>query len=632
MSPRHPHRRRGPGKDGTPARVQPASRADTASGHAAGGYSPYRSEALAELAAVGLILVVTFIAYANAWPDALIHDDKFFGGAERFAGLTDWSRPFREDLWSAAGIESGLYRPLLLLSLALDARLFGDWLPGYHLVNILLHTLATLLVYGLVRLLLRKIAPEGSAVDSRYALLAALVFAVHPIHTEVVNSIYNRSEILVTLFGATGLWWLLTNLDTRPARGWLGFGFCYLLAMFSRETGAVLPGLAVALILLLEPGPWTGRVRKCLPVLWLLLPLILFMWLRGQALAPSLSVESTAGDTGEGTFGLLTSASLPGLRTVLDTAGVMGLSLKLMVWPQPLLVYRSQLPRAWEWGALLLHGTLITLAIVNYRRKRYGLILGLAFFYVAFLPSSRLFGLGPGTPHLAERYLYFPSVGPTLLLALALQSLGLRMGFKTTLAPVVLALALMTPLVWARNAQWSSEIRLFEADLANGGRDAQLLRVLSGAYLDQGNNARAVDICERHPPRVYDERYANHCGIAYGQAGMTEKAIQAYSIAIGSDDARATAHANLARLYLRQNRRSEAAEHLQLAVEAEKHPARRAYRAGIMIVRLYPSDRARLLEAREHFAEAVRLQPQMASARQWLQRIDDYLAGQQRPQ
>jgi tetratricopeptide (TPR) repeat protein len=113
--------------------------------------------------------------------------------------------------------------------------------------------------------------------------------------------------------------------------------------------------------------------------------------------------------------------------------------------------------------------------------------------------------------------------------------------------------------------------------------------------------------------------------------GMTEKAVQAYSIAIGSKGIRATAHANLARLYLRQNRRSEAAKHLQLAVETERDPARRAYRAGIMIVRLYPSDRARLLEAREHFAEAVRLQPQMASARQWLQRIDDYLARQRRP-
>jgi tetratricopeptide (TPR) repeat protein len=359
------------------------------------------------------------------------------------------------------------------------------------------------------------------------------------------------------------------------------------------------------------------------------LPLILFLWCRGQALAQPLAVASTAGDADGGTFDLLTSASLPGWRTVLDTAGVMGLSLKLMIWPDPLLVFRAQLPRVWEWAALLLHGALIALAIVNYRRKRYGLVLGLVFFYVAYLPSSRLFGLGPGTPHAAERYLYFPSVGPTILLAFALRSLSLRIGFRTTLAAVVLALALLTPLTWARNAQWSSEIRLFEADLANGGRDAQLVRVLTGAYLEQGNDARVVDICDRHPPRSSgDERYANHCGIGYGQVGMTEKAIQAYSNAIGNEKVRATAHANLARLYLSQNRRSKAAEHLQLAVEAERDPARRAYRKGIMMVRLYPSDRARLLEAREHFAEAVRLQPQMAPARQWLQRIDEFLARQ----
>ena len=61
----------------------------------------------------------------------------------------------------------------------------------------------------------------GESPRSAYAaLLAALVFAVHPIHTEVVNSIFNRSEMLVSLGVAGGLWWFLPTVDKQPWKAW----------------------------------------------------------------------------------------------------------------------------------------------------------------------------------------------------------------------------------------------------------------------------------------------------------------------------------------------------------------------------------------------------------------------------
>ena len=114
--------------------------------------------------------------------------------------MGDLPRFFTEDLWSATGAESGLYRPLLLLSLALESGVHGNWLAGYHLDNILLHLLVTLAVYRFLRQVQRTVAEPGPSADL-YPLLAALVFAVHPVHTEVVNSIFNRSEMLVALAG-----------------------------------------------------------------------------------------------------------------------------------------------------------------------------------------------------------------------------------------------------------------------------------------------------------------------------------------------------------------------------------------------------------------------------------------------
>ena len=80
-----------------------------------------------------------------------------------------------------------------MASIMLDAKLFGHWLVGYHLTNILLHALSGILVYGFIRRLMLSTGGY-SALSLHAALLATIIFCVHPLKTEVVNSIFNRSE------------------------------------------------------------------------------------------------------------------------------------------------------------------------------------------------------------------------------------------------------------------------------------------------------------------------------------------------------------------------------------------------------------------------------------------------------
>ena len=92
----------------------------------------------------------------NAWPDNLTLDDKLIEASGYFSGLSlsDALHFFNEDLWAVLGGNSGLYRPLLMVTIAMDAYIYGDWVAGYHLSNILLHLLVTLLVYGFIHHLL----------------------------------------------------------------------------------------------------------------------------------------------------------------------------------------------------------------------------------------------------------------------------------------------------------------------------------------------------------------------------------------------------------------------------------------------------------------------------------------------
>jgi protein O-mannosyl-transferase len=177
----------------------------------------FNPSGLSNVLALTFLMVFTLIAYANAWPDNLTFDDRVFVDDSRFSGLGpgDVVRFFTEDLWDASGVDSDLYRPLLMVLIASEVQVFGGWLPGYHLVNIGLHLCATLLVYGFLSQLLQALGHRRA--DSRnFALLAALLFGVHPIHTEVVNSIFNGSEILVTLGIVGGLKWFFDAWTSSP--------------------------------------------------------------------------------------------------------------------------------------------------------------------------------------------------------------------------------------------------------------------------------------------------------------------------------------------------------------------------------------------------------------------------------
>jgi tetratricopeptide (TPR) repeat protein len=573
-----------------------------------------------------LLIFVTLAAYANAWPNALVLDDKFFAGSERFSGLLEFPRFFTEDVWAAYGGRTGLYRPLLMISLSLDSSVYGDWMAGYHLSNIFLHVLVTVAVFGFIRQLLLMTNGKSSSAN-RYAFLAALVFAVHPVHTEVVNSIFNRSESLATLGGVAGLWWLMSYLDSRPARAWGGLAAVYLIAIFAKESAVVLPGIAVALVLIFTPGSWRGRLQKCLPALWLLIPLVFYLVLRAQALTVPEPADTAGVVSGVSEIkAIVDSSRLPDWRNLLKAAGIWGQAFKVMVWPYPLKLNHDAPSVFYQWIALALQLVLITAALFAYRRKRFGLIAGLAFFYIAMLPASRFIGMLDHLPELTERYLYFPSAGLAITLAFGLRSLGQRFGFSIALVPVIITLLVLTPICWTRNAEWASEVILSESEYGKRGPTRNVLHMLTAAHLDERNYARVIEICNLHADKL--KRYGTysiHCGIAYSQLGRNEEAERAFLFATSEESSMIKAHTRLAQFYLRLGQREEARKHFQLAIEKESNPALRAYQKGFLLVMLDRTDRAKLVEARTHFEDALRLEPQMTPARRWLERVNRVL-------
>lgn len=591
------------------------------------------------------LVAITLIAYANAWPDNLTFDDRVFVDAARYGdlGLAGFERFFTEDLWAASGTESRLYRPLLLVSIAVQTWLFGEWLPGYHLVNILLHALATVLVFGLVRHVLETggYPPRESASAS---LLSAVVFGVHPIHAEVVNSVFNGSEIYVCIGIAGGLLWFLRALEREPAKAWLGLNLIYLLALLFRESAVSLPALAVMLILVSWPESWPARCRRCLPAVTLLVPLVLYLALRGHALegpvdpaqpAPARHVVEAPGQADSGPAAAepnpaerwsgAIGRSLEGMAfTAERVAPALVLwfeSWKIVLWPHPLQVFYDQ-PDTSTWLAIAVQFLLLSAAVAASAKGRSALLAGVAFFYLAILPSSQIFGETASAPGLADRILYLPSAGMAIALA---AGWGLILPGRIVLtAATAMALAMvLVPVTWTRNSDWRSDTTLFERDYRKLEHKEVILDSLLAAHLREGNIRRVTEICDKHAGGWNAPvTWGIHCGSAYGRRGRFDDAARAYLAASRFPASAAYAHANLATMYVYLGQRKEAEAYFERAIASEPIPFLREYFHALMLIQLHPGDRSKLIEARSRLVQALELQPQHVASRAELERLD----------
>ena len=610
------------------------------------------------LALAGLFLVA-WIAYANALHNNLVFDDVAFSAGNRISNL-DFSSIglyFTSDVWASTGNQSGLYRPLFLLAVAAEATIFGDWYVGYHLVNVLLHSLVALALFSLVRYLLSATGsvPRPAAYA---ALLSVLVFVVHPINTEVVNSIFNRSGMLVTLGVVAGLCWFLPKVKNSPGTAWAGISLLYLLILFCKETAIMFPAILVATLLFDTPGNWRIRLRKCIPVVWMILPVVLFFVFRSIALSPAetpgalaqtiaevlveqavadVPVEQTTAEapekqsTTEALVEQTGKSVLSKIQLDFNPEKVMTASkvwfdgLVKIAWPHPLLAFHGASTTN-LWLALSVQSCLLALALIAFFRKYPGPLLGLVIFYLGLLPSSRIFSTSAELPLLAERYLYLPAVGLTISLAFVLYWLFQKFSPRW-IAPFILIPALvLTPLTWARNTDWVSTVSIAQSDYDKGNRNLKNLGALITGLIVEGEYARARQLCDKHTDRFVAYWYLGAtCGKVYENSGLTGKAEKAYLFAVNTTQGKASGHYSLALLYHGQHRNAEAKKQFEQAIAAERQRFMKEFLTAEMLMALYPHRQSRLLEAKGHLETAAELQPQFLLTQTKLAELDEML-------
>lgn len=363
---------------------------------------------------------------------------------------------------------SKVFRPVTFGTFALNWALQGTRPFGFHLVNLLLHAAATWLLYLLLRTILVVASPQGKAV----ALAAALLFAVHPIHTEAVASITGRAELLAAGFLLAAC---ILHLSDREIPALI----CFVLAVLSKESAVVF--LLLVLVCDYARGEWKSRFRYARIAGITLLYLGVLWKLHGGRFAPA-GISRLDNPL----------AGLPVAWRVLNAIRVAWKYLGLQAYPRTLSCDYSfnQIPVYLDWRHTLPAAAAAVAALAAWiwavRKQRPGLALAGGIYLAGFATTANIF-IPIGTI-MGERLAYLPSAGFCLLVALGWSWLlgrgepGARRRILAfgVLAAILAALAVRASL---RNLDWKDNRALYSSAVAAVPRSAKMDANLGDLYL-----------------------------------------------------------------------------------------------------------------------------------------------------
>lgn len=519
------------------------------------------------LAGGGLVLAV-WAAYANSFATPFVFDDlKSINDNPSIRHLSAW----REVLSPPPTVTGALGRPVVNLSLAVNYAFGGLAVQGYHVFNTVVHALAGLVLLGVVRRTLLRPVVAGRGVPpiffagpevrpTLFAFVVALLWVLHPLQTESVTCVVQRTESLMGLFYLVTLYAFIRSVESpAPGRWQITAVAVCLVGMATKEVMVSAPLLVLLYDRTFVAGSFRaawrarGRMYIGLAATWLLLAWLVVQAKNRGGLA---SIER----------------GISSWEYLLTQCRAIVLYLRLSVWPSPLVVdYGAPVVRhvaeVWLPAALLLAlaaGTFLAL----WRRPVLGFV---GFWFFAILaPSSSFVPLVTQT--IAEHRMYLPLAAVILLLVV-----GGYLWLGRRSLPVWLAVAAGAGWLTAqRNEDYRDPLTLWGVTVAQ-----------------QPDNSRA----------------RMNYGTALSTANRLEEARDQFATAVRLLPGFPEAHYSLAGVLIQLRQPAEAAEQAGEAIRLKPDFAEAHYVLGTALLQQSGTE-----AAVEQFETALRLRPNFADA------------------
>ncbi len=550
-----------------------------------------------------LLVIAGLVAWFNSLGAAFVFDDR--------SSILDNVRI--RQLWPVTHILGGSTRPVAELTFAINYAL-GRLQPfGYHLFNVVVHLLAALTLFGIVRRTLLLPRFEGRF-DTRAAWLAfavALPWTVHPLCSSAVTYVVQRMESLMGLFYLLTLYCVIRAAGPTRRAWWAAaaIGAC-VLGMGTKEVMVTAP-----LVILLYDRTFLSRS---------LLDALRQRWQVYLGLAASWSVLVMCGAIsgvvgGGGRSAGFAVETVTWWHYALSQPGVVGHYLWQSFWPRTLCI-------DWGWPAvsdtagvvlpMLAVGPLVAASAWGWWRNTWYGFTG-AWFFLILAPTSSVMSIRDlAFEH--RMYLSLAAVACVVVIGFdwLLDRAAKRGGWLSSngrpLAMVLLVIvsALLAWRTVLRNADYRTPVALWQSALQVRPDNLRVLNNLGNALTADGRPDEAIGYYHR-ALRIdpNDAEVHNNLGGALGDAGRVRQAISGYRRALQINPNFVEAHVNLGGALYALGESDQAIEHYRQALRIDRDDAKANSNMGAAL-----AARGELHAAVEHLRRAVRAAPGFAGA------------------
>lgn len=483
---------------------------------------------------IGISLVLTLVAYIPVFNAGFISwdDPDYVTGNELIRNLSN----LRSLLLTPV---QGNYHPLTMLTLALNYAAGGLNPAGYHLVNLILHLANVFLVFCFIRIL-----TKGKYLA---AFITALLFGIHPMHTESVAWVSERKDVLYTFFFLLGLISYTKYIHAGKPLRLVASLTWFVLSILSKPAAIIFP------VVLFVIDFFLGRrltLRSVLEKLPFLIVAGIFAWL-------TVSGQSTAGATDiKGNFPL-------SKRIFFGFYGFLMYALKMFIpvnlsafYPFP--PVNEPLPVIYYISPVIILG--LTAWVIWSLKKSKICFFGMAFYAVTLILVVQFYIVGSAI--LAERYTYVPYIGLFFIIGFYTESmLEKKRGWRTPVVAGIACVALLfTGMTYTRAGKWKDDVSLWE-DALDSHPSSRAYDNLARQYKDSGETAKAVELYTKaiRMNKVDGEALLNR-GNIYFVAGKLDSALADYNAVLALDPTIPKALVNRGALLARKGNYEQALE------------------------------------------------------------------------
>lgn len=521
---------------------------------------------------------------------------------------------FTQNAWAFDARDSSYYRPMIQVIYMLTYYIFGLRPWAFHLVNMLFHAGVCLLVFLTVSRLLRESIDARAGVFP--ALVGAILFAVHPIHTEVVAPVMGMHDLSFSFFYLLSFY-LYIREDSRSRPAYVASVASFFVALLCKEPAVTLPAMLVAYDAVVRKDrifiPSTLRRYAAYVAV-----IAIYLVMRFHSLGGVVLNQYSAAEMGA--YGYVINVFPLFARYLAKLLVPVDLNLVYVYHPVQSIM---------ESKAILSLVVTAAFALISWTaaRRSKAAFLGCLFIVLPLLPALYLPGLNQKIAlAFAERYLYLPSAGYALLASCIIAfALTTGRGLQVISASVMGALVLLFGLgTVSRNPDWKNSYTLWSDAVRKSPDSAGVHRDLGYAILYYKKDPEAAQkhfaIAVRLDPELSDGEI--RAGIAHAQMGQIDRAILNFHAALLLSPDSTEAHYNLGLAYEEKDWQSQAISEYEAALRLEPRNADAHNNLGIAYAR-----QRRTEKAMEHFKAAVGLRPEDAEFQANLARGYEQLGG-----